>query len=43
LLLELGGHQDDALGGVLTRAGYGPPRRFVDEDGDLRGVEATRL
>ncbi len=41
LLLELGGDQDEALRDVLGRAGFGSLRRHVDEDGDLRGIEAT--
>ncbi len=43
LLLELGGDQDRALAGPLAAAGFGPPRRHVDEEGDLRGIEARRL
>jgi len=42
LLLEVGGDQDGALGGVLGDAGYGAPRRLEDADGDLRGIEAKR-
>lgn len=41
LLLELGGEQDDALQGVLGAAGFDAMRRFSDEEGDLRGIEAT--
>jgi release factor glutamine methyltransferase len=41
LLLELGGEQAQALGGDLERAGFGAVRVLVDEDGDVRGVEAT--
>jgi release factor glutamine methyltransferase len=40
LLLELGGEQDEALSEVLSAAGFGELRRHVDEDGDLRGIEA---
>ncbi len=40
LLLEVGGDQAEALNGVLTVAGFGPPRSYRDEDGDLRGIEA---
>jgi release factor glutamine methyltransferase len=40
LLLELGGDQAEALAGVLGAAGYGPPRTYRDDDGDLRGLEA---
>jgi release factor glutamine methyltransferase len=42
LLLEVGGDQADALHGVLTEAGFDPPRSYEDEDGDLRGLEAKR-
>ncbi len=42
LLLELGGEQDTALAPTLTSAGLGPTRRLVDEDGELRGIEARR-
>jgi release factor glutamine methyltransferase len=41
LLLELGGDQADALSPVLERLGYGAVRTWSDEDGDLRGLEAT--
>jgi release factor glutamine methyltransferase len=41
LLLELGGGQADALRGDLARHGYADVRVLVDEDGDVRGVEAT--
>jgi release factor glutamine methyltransferase len=40
LLLELGGVQDRLLAPTLAAAGYGPPRRVEDPDGDLRGIEA---
>jgi release factor glutamine methyltransferase len=39
-LLELGGHQDRALAGALEAAGFSPPERLEDGDGDLRGIEA---
>jgi release factor glutamine methyltransferase len=42
LLLELGGDQDRVLTSALGAAGYGPPRRHVDEDGDLRSIEVAR-
>jgi release factor glutamine methyltransferase len=42
LLLELGGDQDRALGDALADAGFGPARLHVDEEGDLRGLEARR-
>lgn len=41
LLLELGGDQADALGGDLARLGYVDVTVLVDEDGDVRGIEAT--
>ena len=41
LLLELGGEQADALGDDLARLGYADVTVLVDEDGDVRGIEAT--
>jgi release factor glutamine methyltransferase len=41
LLLELGGDQADVLGDDLARLGYVDVRVLADEDGDVRGVEAT--
>ncbi len=41
LLLELGGKQPDALGDDLARLGYVDVTVLVDEDGDVRGIEAT--
>lgn len=41
LLLELGGEQADALGPVLDGLGYVSVQTWSDEDGDLRGLEAT--
>jgi release factor glutamine methyltransferase len=41
LLLELGGEQADALGDDLTRLGYVDVSVLVDEDGDVRSIEAT--
>lgn len=41
LLLELGGEQAGALAGDLVRLGYADVAVLVDEDGDVRGVEAT--
>jgi release factor glutamine methyltransferase len=41
LLLELGGEQPDALRDDLTRLGYVDVAVLLDEDGDVRGVEAT--
>jgi release factor glutamine methyltransferase len=42
LLLELGGDQDQAIVPALAAAGFGAPRRYVDEDGDLRAIEVMR-
>ncbi len=41
LLLEVGGDQADALAGDLARLGYVDITVHVDEDGDVRGIEAT--
>ena len=41
LLIELGGEQADALGDDLARLGYADVSVLVDEDGDVRGIEAT--
>ena len=41
LLLELGGDQPAALRGDLERLGYIDVAVLVDEDGDVRGIEAT--
>jgi release factor glutamine methyltransferase len=41
LLLELGGQQADALAADFARLGYVDVDVLVDEDGDVRGVEAT--
>ena len=41
LLLEVGGDQSDLLRPVLEQAGYGSLQTWCDEDGDLRGLEAT--
>lgn len=41
LLLELGGEQADALRDDLARLGYVDVTVLADEDGDVRGVEAT--
>jgi release factor glutamine methyltransferase len=42
LLLELGADQPAQLAGDLDRHGYGDVTVLVDEDGDVRGIEATR-
>ena len=41
LLLELGGRQSDLLRVTLERLGYTSVRTWSDDDGDLRGLEAT--
>jgi release factor glutamine methyltransferase len=41
LLLELGAEQPQALAGDLARLGYIDMTTLVDEDGDVRGIEAT--
>ena len=41
LLIELGGEQADVLGDDLARLGYADVSVLVDEDGDVRGIEAT--
>ncbi len=41
LLLELGGEQAGLLRPTLERLGYTSLRTWSDEDGDLRGLEAT--
>jgi release factor glutamine methyltransferase len=41
LLLELGGEQADELAGQLARLGFVDVGVLVDEDGDVRGIEAT--
>ena len=41
LLLELGGDEVDVLNGELTTSGFGDVTTLLDEDGDVRGIEAT--
>jgi release factor glutamine methyltransferase len=41
LLLELGGGQAEALRPDLARLGYVDVRVLADDDGDVRGIEAT--
>jgi release factor glutamine methyltransferase len=41
LLLELGGDQPDALAADFARLGYVDVTVLHDEDGDVRGIEAT--
>jgi release factor glutamine methyltransferase len=43
LILELGGDQDRELLPILANAGFALADRLLDEDGDLRGIEASRL
>ncbi len=40
-LLELGGDQADLLAGDLDRLGFAVDAVLADEDGDVRGIEAT--
>ena len=40
-LLELGGDQADLLAGDLDRLGFAVDGVLTDEDGDVRGIEAT--
>ncbi|WCO67170.1 hypothetical protein PO878_00340 [Iamia majanohamensis] len=42
LLLELGGHQDEALARDLAAAGFTAAEPWHDDDGDLRGLTARR-
>ena len=41
VLLELGGDQADLLADDLERLGFGQTTVLLDEDGDVRGIEAT--
>lgn len=41
LLVELGGDQADALTGDLDRLGYTGITALADDEGDVRGIEAT--
>ncbi len=41
LLLELGGDQADALADDLSRLGYVDVSVLIDDEGDVRGIEAT--
>ena len=41
IVLELGGDQADALGPELDALGYADARVIADDDGEVRGVEAT--
>ncbi|HWD54697.1 MAG TPA: methyltransferase [Acidimicrobiales bacterium] len=43
LLLELGGEQADLVGPQMEDAGYVDVQTWADEDGDVRGVEASWL
>ena len=42
-MLELGGEQADLIAGELTALGFGGLEPLYDEDGDMRGLEATYL
>ncbi len=41
LLMEVGGEQSDVLRDCFQRCGFEDVRTFLDEEGDVRGVEAT--
>lgn len=41
VLLELGGDQVAAIGDDLARCGYGDLEVLLDEEGDVRGIEAS--
>ena len=41
LLLELGGDQPDLLSAALADHGFAPATVLTDDDGDVRGIEAT--
>ena len=41
LLLEIGGEQADPVGAQMRELGYGEIEVWADEDGDVRGIEAT--
>ncbi len=43
LVLELGGAQAEVLRAALAEQGYGDAGVLLDEDGDLRGIEATLM
>jgi release factor glutamine methyltransferase len=43
LLLELGGQEDAAIRLVLADSGFGAIESMLDEDGDLRAIEAIRV
>lgn len=42
LLVELGGDQPEALAADLATAGFAPPEVWHDDEGDPRGLTATR-
>jgi hypothetical protein len=41
MLLELGGEQESTVRAELADAGYSDLDVWADEDGDVRGIEAT--
>jgi release factor glutamine methyltransferase len=43
LLLELGGEQAEVVAAQMAALGYGRIEVWADEDGDVRGIEATLL
>jgi len=42
VLLELGGDQAELLQDDLVRLGYGEVSTLIDDEGDVRGIEAAR-
>jgi methylase of polypeptide subunit release factors len=43
VFVEVGGRQAELLRGDLERLGFDDVNVFFDHDGDLRGLEATRM
>ena len=43
LLLELGGEEDAVIGPALAESGFAAVQSILDEDGDLRAIEAVRV
>jgi release factor glutamine methyltransferase len=43
VLLELGGSEDEAIRSALADAGFDRVESILDEDGDVRGIEAVRV
>ena len=42
VLLELGGEQAALVGDDLAQLGYDRRRTLLDDEGDVRGIEAAR-